>query len=58
MRDFVALTHPHLAEKVADYVGAVMSGLSSDARGGMSPERLIAVADMAGLAVAEVLKPV
>lgn len=55
LRDFIGSTHPEKADVVADYVAAVMSGLSADARGGHSTERLIAVADMAGLAIGTML---
>ncbi|KAK0334931.1 hypothetical protein LTR94_014915 [Friedmanniomyces endolithicus] len=40
---------------VADYMVTVMSGLSSDARDGKPVERLLAIADMAGLALDAVL---
>ncbi|WP_420144206.1 TetR/AcrR family transcriptional regulator [Sphingobium sp.] len=55
LRDFIARTHADRADVVADYVATVMSGLSADARGGHTPERLIAVADMASLAIGAML---
>nr|WP_218036552.1 TetR/AcrR family transcriptional regulator [Sphingobium sp. EM0848] len=53
--DFIAPTHPDKAERVADYMVTIMSGLSSDARAGKSAERLLAVADMAALALGATL---
>ena len=57
IRDFIACTHPQKADVVADYVAAVMSGMSADARAGHPPERLAAVADMAALAIRAMLEP-
>ncbi|MEC3950075.1 TetR/AcrR family transcriptional regulator [Sphingobium sp. HWE2-09] len=57
LRAFLEPKHPQVAEQVADYMGAVMSGMSADARAGASSERLVAVADMAALAIAAVLAP-
>nr|WP_281061379.1 TetR/AcrR family transcriptional regulator [Sphingobium sp. Sx8-8] len=51
IRDFLAPSHPEQAGTVADYMVAILSGLSSDARAGRPVERLLAVADMAGLAL-------
>ncbi|PZU67549.1 MULTISPECIES: TetR/AcrR family transcriptional regulator [Sphingobium] len=51
VRDYLAPGHPEQALPVADYMVAVMSGLSSDARNGKPVERLLAIADMAGLAL-------
>jgi TetR/AcrR family transcriptional repressor for divergent bdcA len=56
IRDFVALTHPDQADVVADYVAAVMSGMSADARAGHPVERLTAIADMAALAIGAMLE--
>jgi len=55
VRDFLTPTHPDKAQVVADYMVTVMSGLSADARAGASTDRLIAVADMAQLAIATTL---
>ena len=55
VRDYLRPIHPGQADVVADYMIAIMSGLSSDARGGIAAARLLAVADMAGLAVAAML---
>ena len=57
LRAFLEPTHPQVAQQVADYIGAVMSGMSADARAGASAERLVAVAEMAALAIAAVLSP-
>ena len=57
IRDFIACAHPQKADVVADYVAAVMSGMSADARAGHPPERLAAVADMAALAIRAMLEP-
>jgi TetR/AcrR family transcriptional repressor for divergent bdcA len=51
VRDYLTPDHPDQALPVADYMVAVMSGLSSDARDGKPIERLLAIADMAGLAL-------
>ena len=51
IKDFLTPSHPDQAPAVADYMVAIMSGLSSDARSGASVERLLAVADIAGLAI-------
>ena len=55
MRDFVAITHPDKAQVVADYMTAIMSGMSADARAGKTPQQILAVADMAGLAIRAML---
>ncbi|MBH1999451.1 MAG: TetR/AcrR family transcriptional regulator [Sphingomonadaceae bacterium] len=55
VRDFLMPTHPAQADLVADYMVTIMSGLSADARGGKAADRLIAVADMAGLAIGSIL---
>ncbi|KQN04630.1 hypothetical protein ASE85_06335 [Sphingobium sp. Leaf26] len=55
LHGFIAVTHPDKADVVADYVAAVMSGMSADARAGHSTERLTAVANMAALAIAAML---
>lgn len=51
IREFVARTHPQVADAVTDYVSSTMSGLSASAREGMNEARLaeIARAAMAGL---------
>lgn len=55
VRAFVAQTHPDRADVVADYMVTIMSGLSADARAGHGADRLIAVADMARLAIGAML---
>nr|WP_278254234.1 TetR/AcrR family transcriptional regulator [Sphingobium sp. BYY-5] len=55
VRDFLRPTHPRQAEVVTDYMTAIMSGMSADARGGKSADQLVAVADMAGLAIEAML---
>nr|WP_238935116.1 TetR/AcrR family transcriptional regulator [Pseudomonas typographi] len=57
VRDFVAASHPHAAQAVADYIGCTLSGLSACAREGMGEARLLAVARAAGAAVAALLGP-
>lgn len=55
VRDYLHPAHPGQADVVADYMVAIMSGMSADARGGMPVARLIAVADMARLAIEAML---
>ncbi|HUD94129.1 TetR/AcrR family transcriptional regulator [Sphingobium sp.] len=55
VRDYLRPVHPGQADVVADYMVAIMSGMSADARGGMPAARLVAVADMAGLAIKAML---
>jgi len=55
MRDFVAITHPDKAQVVSDYMAAIMSGMSADARAGKTAAQILAVADMAGLAIRAML---
>lgn len=56
LRAVIAHAHPDRADALADYVAAIMSGMSADARAGHSTERLIAVADIAALAIAAMLR--
>ncbi len=51
LRGFVAATHPDAAERLADFVVTVMTGLSTMARQGHGPDRLAAVASLAGRAI-------
>ena len=51
IRRFVAATQPDAAERLADYVVTVMTGLSSMAREGHGLDRLLATARLAGLAL-------
>lgn len=55
MRDFVAITHPDKAQVVSDYMAAIMSGMSADARAGKTAAQILAVADMASLAIRAML---
>lgn len=55
LRRFVAATHPDQAGRLADYVIAVMTGLSALAREGHGPDRLLATARLAGLALERAL---
>lgn len=49
---FIAATHPDVAELMADYMVAVMSGLSAVAREGYDPARVIRIAALAATALA------
>ncbi len=53
IRRFVAATHPDAAERLADYVVTVMTGLSGMARQGHGLDRLLATARIAGQAIAQ-----
>ena len=52
IRRFVAATHPAAAGRLADYVVTMMVGLSTMAREGHAPDRLLATARLASLALA------
>ncbi|MFC0409211.1 TetR/AcrR family transcriptional regulator [Roseomonas elaeocarpi] len=56
IRRFVATTHPEAAGRLADYVVTLMAGLSTMAREGHGPERVLATARLAGLALAQALR--
>jgi TetR/AcrR family transcriptional repressor for divergent bdcA len=56
LRRFVAATHPDAAERLADYVVTVMTGLSAMARQGHGPDRLLATARLASLGLAQPLR--
>lgn len=47
IREFIARTHPQVAEQVTDYVISTLCGLSASARKGMSEARLVQVAQAA-----------
>ncbi|HYG85056.1 MAG TPA: helix-turn-helix domain-containing protein [Azospirillum sp.] len=53
IRHFVAATHPDAAERLADYVVTLMTGLSGMAREGHGLDRLLATARLAGQAIAQ-----
>ncbi|HLW26844.1 MAG TPA: helix-turn-helix domain-containing protein [Kiloniellales bacterium] len=52
IRDYIAARHPKEAERVTDFVSTVMAGMSAKAREGYGTERLLAVAALAGAAIA------
>ncbi len=56
VRDFVAATHPAVADAVRDVVANTMAGLSFSAREGWSVERLVAVAHIAANGVRTLLE--
>lgn len=56
IRDFVAHTHPHAAEAVADLVVVVTGGMSAAAREGWGEARLTTVARGAALAIGAMLE--
>ncbi|WP_336960236.1 helix-turn-helix domain-containing protein [Sphingobium aquiterrae] len=58
LHDFLMPACPGQAAAVADYVITVLSGMSVNARDGMSADQLMVVADMAGLAIAVALEGV
>ena len=53
IRRFVAETHPEAAERLTDYVVTLMAGLSTMAREGHGPDRLLATARLAARALAD-----
>ena len=53
IRRYIAARHPEAAERVTDFVSTTMSGLSAKARNGHGPDRLLATARLAGLALAK-----
>ena len=56
IRSFVAATHPRAAGLLADYVVALMTGLSTMAREGHGTDRLLATARLASRALSEALR--
>ncbi|KAA2212154.1 TetR/AcrR family transcriptional regulator [Pseudoroseomonas oryzae] len=55
IRRYIAARHPEEAERMADFVSTIMSGLSAKARDGHGLDRLLATARLAGLALAQAL---
>lgn len=55
IRVYIAARYPQEAERVTDFVGTTMAGLSAKARNGHNIERLLASARFAGRAIALVL---
>jgi TetR/AcrR family transcriptional regulator, repressor for divergent bdcA len=53
IRRFISVTHPEAAERLADYTVTVMTGLSTMAREGHSPDRLRNTALLAAAAFQE-----
>ena len=56
IRRFIAATQPEAAERLADYVVTVMTGLSTMARQGHGRDRLLATARLASLALPQALQ--
>lgn len=55
IRQAIAEHHPLEADRLADFVSTTMAGLSASARHGQSLERLLATAQLAGMAIAQAL---
>lgn len=55
IRDYIAARHPAEADRLADFVSTILSGLSAKARQGHSLDQLLATAQLAGRAVASTL---
>ena len=55
IRVYIAARYPEQAERLTDFVGITMAGLSAKARNGLDLDRLLAVARLAGLAIAREL---
>ncbi|MBX7482768.1 TetR/AcrR family transcriptional regulator [Qipengyuania qiaonensis] len=55
IREYIAQRHPESADLLADYVCTTMVGLSAQARNGLDRNRLLEVAETAGLAISRVL---
>lgn len=57
IRQAIAERYPQEADRLADFVSTSMAGLSASARHGQSLERLLATAQLAGMAIAQALPP-
>jgi len=55
IRGYIAARHPEEAERLTDFVGTTMAGLSAKARDGLDLDRLLAIARLAGRALAQEL---
>lgn len=55
IRAYIAARYPEEAERLTDFVGTTMAGLSAKARNGHGLDRLLATARLAGLAIARTL---
>ncbi|MDU2940127.1 MAG: TetR/AcrR family transcriptional regulator [Enterobacteriaceae bacterium] len=53
IRRYIAERHPEDAERLTDFVGTIMAGLSAKSRAGYSPQRLREIARLAGQALGE-----
>jgi TetR/AcrR family transcriptional regulator, repressor for divergent bdcA len=53
IRDYIAARHPEDAARLTDFITTSMAGLSASARDGHGPDRLMATARLAGLALAQ-----
>lgn len=53
---YIADRHPEAAERLTDFVGTTLTGLSTRARMGLGLDRLLATARLAGLALAQALR--
>jgi TetR/AcrR family transcriptional repressor for divergent bdcA len=56
IRTYIAARHPEKAGDLADFVSATMSGMSAKARTGLSLDRLLAIARLAGQAINQALQ--
>src|SRR5690554_1284791 len=56
LRDYIAKRHPKEAERLTDFVCAVMAGMSARAREGHGLDRLVATARLASEAIAQALR--
>lgn len=55
IRNIIAERYPQEADRLADYVSTTMAGLSASARHGQSLDRLLATAQLASVALAQVI---
>ncbi len=55
IRAYVAARHPREAERITDFVGTTLAGMSAKARSGHGLDRLSATARLAGLALSRTL---
>ncbi len=55
IRAYVAARHPQEADRITDFVGTTMAGMSAKARNGHGLDRLLATARLAGLALSRTL---
>lgn len=55
IRRAIAEQHPHEADRLADFVCTTMAGLSASARHGQGLDRLLATAQLAGVALAHAI---